>query len=405
MRIFQFNTVLTAAGINRFMLSTVAGTALTATALLSIPSAVAAETIYSDRTVFEEQLAVIVVDDYSKELYVQNWYTNDEMSAVVGETRYQSTSHSNYVHEAGHYCTGCNGSFLLDFSPTSVSDDVGVFGVGLDIVAIQNVFGTTAFVTFGDGSTMNYPIPDTNPGTGDRFWGITDSRSIATIHFGLPDGGTNRDGRVQRMALDNLTIGSDVELDKRPGYLHAEGKIVNDYNKYVAFYDLDFRFPGASGGVLPTSATLELELEGDLNPDGSEGSALVVSFPMASLINEQPVYGGLRQGASWAFNPAGLRIRQVHQSSIWDFPVGMTQEKFSNEGNLFVMLQPPEGRKVGQIYMRLVVVDNREGSAESTPALPNLLAGNPTLRIGRYEWTSQIQAVRFSSKKGYPRGW
>ena len=180
--------------------------------LILAPCTVISEVIYSDRAVFESQLVTSVIDDYNKNLYVNRFYSNAEMSAVLGETIYQSTSFSNQVRGPGYYCTGCNGSFLLDFMSTSVSDASGVFGVGLDIVSGENVFGTIAFVTFGDGSTMNYSIPDANPGTGDLFWGITDSLSISSIHFGLVDGGTNRDNSVQRMALDNLTIGSAVQI-------------------------------------------------------------------------------------------------------------------------------------------------------------------------------------------------
>ena len=184
-----------------------------------------------------------------------------------------------------------------------------------------------------------------------------------------------------------------------PGYLHAEGRIWYESGKFVAVYDLDFRLPESSGGVLPTAEAIEIELQGDLNPDGSEGSAFVISIPMTSLIA-----GLLGEGWHLAYNPPGLRISQVHHSFVWDFPVGAMQNEVRGENNLFVLFRPPEAHKVGQIYVRLAIYDDRVELDESTPMLPNLLAGNPILRIGQYEWKSQIQAVRFSSGR-HSRYW
>ena len=147
------------------------------------------------------------------------------MSAVLGDTSYQTTGFSDWnilIQDSLNYsyCAGCNGSYLLDFTSTSIGSATGVCGGGLDVFSLQNTFGTTAFVTFGDGTTENYAIPDADGTTGDKFWGITDSRLLASIHFGLVDGGTNTDNTVQRMSMDNLTIGVAVP---EPGTLALLG--------------------------------------------------------------------------------------------------------------------------------------------------------------------------------------
>src|SRR4029079_6046705 len=104
-----------------------------------------------------------------------------------------------------YYCAGCNGSYLLDFTGTSVATTSGVFGAGLDVVGAENPHGTHAFVTHGDGSTEDFIVPQV-----DAFWGSTSNLLIKTILLCLANGGTNTDFDVQVMAMDNLTIGSAV---------------------------------------------------------------------------------------------------------------------------------------------------------------------------------------------------
>lgn len=181
--------------------------------------------IFSDRSTFESQLDTFIVDDYSNPGYFTgdnfdganfDSHSDANMSSILGETQYSTTgfNDNNFIpgQSAGDplYCAGCNGSFLLDFTSTSVGDSSGVFGVGLDIEGVaEGVFGTVAFVTFGDGSTENFALPERQ----DVFWGITSDLLISSIHFGLENGATNTNNNVQRMALDNLTIGSGTTTD------------------------------------------------------------------------------------------------------------------------------------------------------------------------------------------------
>lgn len=185
-------------------------------ALLSLPAQSAM--LYTDRMLFESMLDVKVTDGYDLTNYSEEFYTDVNMSAVLGETVYLATGvpFTNRVTGTGpgrHYCSGCNGSFLLDFTSTSTfGPSDGVYGVGLDVFGDEMVAGITAFVTFGDGSTMNYAIPDAAQGQ-FPFWGITDDALIASIHFGGRDGATSA---VLRMALDNLTIGSMGDMPAVP---------------------------------------------------------------------------------------------------------------------------------------------------------------------------------------------
>lgn len=165
--------------------------------------------IYSDSTSFTAALDTTVVDNYENGAY--NFIQNDStMSSVLGETNYQTTGFSdlNIVFGTGigsnhMYCAGCNGSFLLDFTSTSVSGTSGVYGVGFDY------FNTTeplynALVTFGNGSTENIALASAwNPAT--LFWGITSDLEISSIHFGLANGDSTQEGSF---AIDNLIIGN-----------------------------------------------------------------------------------------------------------------------------------------------------------------------------------------------------
>jgi hypothetical protein len=180
--------------------------------------ALATSAIFGNRVAFESTLANIVLDDYENPRYqtgdlvdVTDYdiHSNVSMNGIFGETSYMPTGWINNnaivaLNGNHYYCAGCNGSYLLDFTGTSVGTTSGVFGAGLDVIGAENPHGTHAFVTYGDGSTEDFVVPQV-----DAFWGITSNRLIKTIHFGLVNGGTNTD-LDQVMAMDNLTIGAAV---------------------------------------------------------------------------------------------------------------------------------------------------------------------------------------------------
>lgn len=189
-------------------------TALSLAAFL-FSSTTLAGVIYSDSAAFNATLGSIVVDNYENSGYafVQN---DAAMTNVLGETTYKATGHPNtnyvWLSSGNHmFCAGCNGSFRLDFSSTSVSDANGVYGVGFDYFNTTNPL-YNAFVTYGDGSTENFQLASAwNPNL--KFWGITSDLEINSIHFGLANGGPTKQGSF---AIDNLTIGNKASSVPEP---------------------------------------------------------------------------------------------------------------------------------------------------------------------------------------------
>ena len=183
----------------------------------------AATTTYTDRATFESELGTTITDDYSDPNY-SLLNTAAYMSSVLGETDYASTFFSppdfNLVN-IGTYCSGCNGSFLLSFTTTSVGDSSGVFGVGFDILSNQITL-FHAFITFGDGSTQDVALPGVAGGT--AFFGVTSDKKVRSIHLGLAGGVSTGSGSF---IIDNLTIGEskstislvieEAELELGPG--------------------------------------------------------------------------------------------------------------------------------------------------------------------------------------------
>lgn len=183
-------------------------------ATLMMCPAEAGTTIYTDRPSFEASLGASVIDDYSNSGYTF-LQSNAVMSSVLGETDYASTgflpNEINIVSQAEfYYCAGCNGSFILSFTTTSVGTADGVFGVGFEFYnglgSLEPIYH--AFATFGDGSQQNIPLPFALlffPF--DTFFGITSDLSIKSIAIGLPNGQATNLGSF---GIDNLTIGKPV---------------------------------------------------------------------------------------------------------------------------------------------------------------------------------------------------
>lgn len=160
---------------------------------------------FSDRPNYESTLDTIVIDDYEDPNY-EYIQTDIEMSAVVGETSYKSTGFTdlNFV-PSDYYCTGCNSSYEMNFTGTSVSEGNGVFGVGFDFFN-SDTPTYNAYVTFGDNSIMDIQLPVAEF-SNRQFFGITSDKLIKTMHLGLAGGVSTIDGSFGQ---DNLTIGTQV---------------------------------------------------------------------------------------------------------------------------------------------------------------------------------------------------
>jgi PEP-CTERM motif len=186
----------------KFMKS-IALAALAASALTS--AANAATVTFNDRTAFQSTLSRSFTDTFETNLGYRAPFTiygNNEISAVVGQTRYESTGFTNFnflvnFQGSAAYCSGCNGSFKLTFDATTFGTTNGVEAVGLDVGFNQNF---DALVTFGDNSSQLFGITR----NANSFFGLTSDKLIKSISFG-PGGGTTTS---TSFVFDNLTIGA-----------------------------------------------------------------------------------------------------------------------------------------------------------------------------------------------------
>ncbi|WP_310474313.1 PEPxxWA-CTERM sorting domain-containing protein [Sandarakinorhabdus sp.] len=164
--------------------------------------------MFGDRATFLSALSSSFTDTYESSQGYQNGFSilsNAAMTAVVGQTRYETTGFQNLNirFDGGAsfgYCAGCNGSFTLHFDATSFGDANGVGGVGLDISGNSGDLPYSALVTFGNSDTQLFALQSNTA----SFFGLTSDRQIRSIAFG-PNGGTTTGGAF---SIDNLTIGA-----------------------------------------------------------------------------------------------------------------------------------------------------------------------------------------------------
>ncbi len=162
------------------------------------PSAAATPTYYNNQATFNAAIGTSKTDDDSNPGYVfiQN---NAQMSAVFNETDYETTGFQNLnIVNGGFYCAGCNGSFKLIFTTTSVGTPAGVEAVGPTIPVHNMGVPYFAYITFGDNTTANIALP-----AAGSFWGVSAPERITSIHMGLSGGGATTSGSF---GIDNLTI-------------------------------------------------------------------------------------------------------------------------------------------------------------------------------------------------------
>ena len=193
------------------LLGSIAALAITVAA----SEASADTTFYTSEIAFDAAIGTSITDTYDSPGYATIGGSDAQMDKVFGETRYTTTGFKNsnivspniFGFDGPAYCAGCNGSFILDFRHTSVGTSKGVYGVGFDFVNNGPPLYSpqyTAFITFGDKSSVNVLLPiEFQPQTG--FFGVTSDSLISSIALGLPDGGTTQFGFF---AEDNLTIGT-----------------------------------------------------------------------------------------------------------------------------------------------------------------------------------------------------
>jgi len=134
---------------------------------------------FSDRATFVARLSDQITDNYANPGY-QFLQNNAAMSAVLGETTYESTGFNNLnIVGGGVYCAGCNGSFRLSFLDTSFSSATGIDAVGADIVFHAQSLPYHAFITYGDGTTQDVLLPPAG-----SFWGVIVPERVTNSPFG-----------------------------------------------------------------------------------------------------------------------------------------------------------------------------------------------------------------------------
>ena len=210
---------------------------------ITVPvSNASAASVYGNEFVFRTQVGATIFDNYSNPGYLTGdsstdtpipgatiaFFSDQGISNVLGETAYigDLSSPANIVSTSSfsggsrsYYCYGCNWSFTLDFTNTSVTNTGGVYGVGLNIGENQSnapspniIFD--AIVNFADSSTVDYSLPFV-PYTSQSpvFWGITSDVPISSIHITAPGGGVSGDGSFH---LDALTIAGKPSMSIVP---------------------------------------------------------------------------------------------------------------------------------------------------------------------------------------------
>lgn len=161
-------------------------------------------TYYDNLAEFQVDVTFTVTDDYSNPGY-QFIQSNAVMNAVIGETDYMTTGFQDLnIVSGGYYCAGCNGSFQLSFLTTTVGNAEGVNGVGVDIPVHSMMVPYFAYITFGDGTTADIPLPASG-----NFWGVSAPERIESIHFGLSMGGSTQSGSF---GIDNLIVGDGFDM-------------------------------------------------------------------------------------------------------------------------------------------------------------------------------------------------
>jgi len=188
-----------------------------------------------------------------------------------------------------------------------------------------------------------------------------------------------------------------------PGEMKFHGGVGTNYPHYqhsvieevFIRYDFVFRLADGSDGIYPAGEVVEVEIPGNLNPDGSESSSFVISIPIGSFRDAS-------NGFFYTFNPAGLKISQRHESYEWDFVGEDGVHQFWGDPNpggvtLFwaYIRQRDEGEMVN-LGIRMRVIDDRpdDGTAEPSPNFLDLLVGGPSLTIGNDGWETQMYNAR-----------
>ena len=178
--------------------------------------------------------------------------------------------------------------------------------------------------------------------------------------------------------------------------MKAQAGVGSSYRGMHLCLDFNFRLRHDSDGIYPDAEVVEIEVPGELNPDGSEGSAFVISAPVGSFIRpDQALFINKEDTLFVAFNPPGLKVSQHYKSDVFDFVTTDGPYVYPHSGapgvthfwGLVVQRDDSDGITM---RIRIILTDSRPQSLQQAPSLLELLYGSPILRIGDDEWKSYL---------------
>jgi hypothetical protein len=194
--------------------------AATLALLFGFGTARASTVTYNSASSFSAAIGPSITDNYESPGYqngdIDNSSTlhdfrNAAMDAVFNQTKYTPTEFLNtngiLYNSADNSWVyyPYNGTFTMNYQSTSLTVNNGVYGVGFNYYKYPGS-AYTAFVTFGDGSTEDFSIPDSGYSTVlSQYFGITSDLAIESIAIAGSNGQAFYAGNTF-FEMDNLTI-------------------------------------------------------------------------------------------------------------------------------------------------------------------------------------------------------
>ena len=178
--------------------------------------------------------------------------------------------------------------------------------------------------------------------------------------------------------------------------MKAQAGVGTTYQGVHVCFEFTFRLREDSDGIYPEAEVVEIEVPGELNADGSEGSAFMISAPFGSFSKAVPgLHPNNEDSLGVAFNPRGLGVCQHFMCDVFDFVTTDGPYVYPHPSAPGVthfcglIIQRDEGEGI-TMSIRTILTHSRPQSLRHAPSLLELLHGSPILRIGNDEWRSYL---------------
>lgn len=171
-----------------------------------------------------------------------------------------------------------------------------------------------------------------------------------------------------------------------PGEMKVQGGFgFSTTGELILRYNFAFLLAVDSDGIYPAAEMVEIEVPGELSPDGHESAAFVISIPIGSF-QEAPT------GFFLTWNPPGLTVSQHYESNVWEFVDSGGVRRDANGVRAFwAFIRQREAGEVVNLDIKLIITDTRSdgGTTETAPRFLELVFGGPTLNIGNDKWETR----------------